>query len=98
MARIGGSLCPSPPKPTTKCRFEESHPMNRNWKNRAERRRYEKMLRAVARSGVSVAEMGIPKGWDCDCIACSLLRAGACSSCAARINADILKREKPGKL
>jgi hypothetical protein len=71
--------------------------MNRNW-NRAERRRHEKMLRAFARSRVTVAEMDFPKKWTCDCISCSLLRAGACPSCAARINADILTLDKPGTM
>jgi hypothetical protein len=63
------------------------------------RRRYAAELRALARSGLEVSEIShLEEGWDCDCTACRLMRAGVCMTCASLITAQILERGRPGTI
>jgi len=67
--------------------------------DRKERRRCAAQLRMLARKGTQVSEVGRPRdGWTCDCLACELMRAGACMTCASLITAEVIERGKPGKV
>lgn len=59
--------------------------------NRTERRRYAADLRALARSGVQIGDLGPLEDWTCDCTGCRVIRAGVCLQCAARVTALILE-------
>jgi hypothetical protein len=36
--------------------------------------------------------------WTCDCLACSLVRAGACLDCAGAIQAQVEQMTEPGTI
>jgi hypothetical protein len=62
--------------------------------NRRDRRRYAAELRALAATGMELADVGrCESGWTCDCTACRLVRAGVCFRCAALLTAQILERK-----
>jgi hypothetical protein len=62
---------------------------------RRERRQYEAQLRALADSGIELSQIGHVEGsMTCDCTGCQLIRAGMCLSCAARVTAEIIKRDE----